>query len=173
MQYKCNLCSYFYWSVHGDSDNNGLFQWPLGVFRNSLSSDCLTGTQDEEQVFSSDTLVDFVLEPDVFIYFISGGVVNFIGFDKQNHGSISTATGMLVESFGEKTLSYSTFAQACSAETGTCLQHIEMFMDDSFSLIDDMLVFRKAKQPLPSKCIVSGKLFIKEISFVHYYIHIC
>ena len=139
-----------------------------------MSSDCLSGTQDEEQVFSSDTLVDFVLEPDVFIYFISGGIVNFIGFDKQNYGSISTAPdSMLVESFGEKTVSYSAFAQACSAETGMCLQHLEMFVDSSLSLVDDMLVFRKAKQPLPGKCIVSGKLFIKALSFVHCCIHVC
>ena len=146
--------SYFYWSVHGDFGENGLFRGPLDDFRDSQSSLCPTETPSEEVVFLSPTLVDFVLEPDVFVYFITDNTVHYIGFDKQNNGSIIPAAGMLVESFGEHTVSYYdmlSFARTCNAETGMCSAHVEMFSDISFRDIDDILVFRKAKQPLPGK----------------------
>ena len=143
---------YMYWNVRGDAERNGLFRGPLGMFRDSQDLACPAAIPVEEMIFLSPTLLDFVLEPNVFIYFIADNAIHFVGFDKQNNGTIEDSNAMLLESFGDATVSIiDNNARRCNATTRTCSQIVA-----TVGTITDLLVFRKSKQPFPSE---SSSLF--------------
>ena len=149
--YTCTLyvCRYMYWNVRGDVDNNGLFRGPLGDFRSSQSASCPIETPMEETIFQSPDLRDFVLEPDVFIYFIDNESLHYVGFDKQNNGSIPL-NATFVESFGEVTVTITNnVALKCNTSTDDCSSQVAVYLSAVYPVIDDILVFRKSKQPLP------------------------
>ena len=128
-----------YWNEQG----NGLFRGPLDEFQ---SSEC-SPPSTRETIFSSSPVVDFVLEPDVFIYFIADQVVQFVGFDKENNGTIEGSEAMFLESFGDATVViFNNSTRICNATTQTCSP---LYHDEIYSNTDDILVFRKSKQPLP------------------------
>ena len=139
----------------GDLDGNGLFRGSLDEFRNSQSLDCPdTAPTMIETVFSSTSLIDFVLEPDVFIYFISDNTLHYIGFDKQNNGTIMSSNSMLVEAFGELAVIFTQLQQIstasmCSTEDNDCSDTLAVLPNEFLPFIDDAIVFRKSKQPLP------------------------
>ena len=141
-----------YWSVRGAVDGNGLFRGPLRDFRRSQTLDCPDGAPVQETIFLSPLLLDFVLEPDVFIYFTDGDSLYFIGFDKQNNGSIMKSNQILVESFGEVTVTITPtemgpYAVMCNATASACSDAPAEYT--GADVINDILVFRKSKQPLP------------------------
>lgn len=140
-----------YWSVHGDG---GLFRGELKDFRNSASSACRNKVETEADIFLTPTLTDFVLEPDVFIYLIDNRTLHFIGFDKQNNGSVGDSIrAMFVESFGDATVTIiDNFAVLCNVTSSSCPVSATTYPGDE-PPIDDILVFRKSKQPLPGMYI--------------------
>lgn len=134
-----------YWNEQG----NGLFRGPLNEFQSSEGSLC-SSLSTEETIFSTSTVVDFVLEPEVFIYFIADQAVQFVGFDKQNNGTIEDSNAMLLESFGDTTVIINNnLTRMCSATMQRCNSNSDRYEDDIYPNIDDILVFRKSKQPLP------------------------
>ena len=142
-----------YWSVKSGS-NNGLFRGSLDDFRSSQTQDCPDTTPMAEVIFSSSNLVDFVLEPGVFIYLISNNNLNYVGFDKENNGTIMNSGSELVEAFGELTVIFTSAgfiprARMCSTVTNECASTAAQFHDDLMPFIDDAIVFRRSKQPLP------------------------
>ena len=96
-------------------------------------------------------LRDFVLEPDVFIYFVTMRGLQFIGFDQQNNGSIIEAQIMSLDAFGDTVIIISdsdpTFSKVCNVTAGLCQSTISVYM--GMQPITDILTFRKSKQPLP------------------------
>ena len=143
---------YMYWNVREDAENNGFFRGPLGMFRDSQDLACPSPIRVEETIFLSSTLLDFVLEPNVFIYYIADSAIHFVGFDKQNNGTIEDSNAMLLESFGDSTVGIlANNARRCNATTRTCSQ-----TPATVGTITDLLVFRKSKQPFPSE---SSSLF--------------
>ena len=137
-----------YWNVLGDEDNNGFFRGPLGMFRESQTAVCPSTVPAMEMISLSPTLLDFVLEPDVFIYYIADSAIHFVGFDKQNNGTIEESNAMLVESFGDVTVGiHLDEARRCNATTRDCFTTPA----NVGRPVNDILVFRKSKQPLPSE----------------------
>lgn len=148
-----------YWNVRGDAERNGFFRGPLGMFRDSEDSACPAAIPVEETIFLSPALLDFVLEPDVFIYFIADNAIHFVGFDKQNNGTIEDSNAMLLESFGDSTVSIlANNARMCNATTRMCSQTLA-----TVGTITDLVVFRKSKQPFPSE---SSSLFMHVHCFI-------
>ena len=96
-------------------------------------------------------LRDFVLEPDVFIYFVTMRGLQFIGFDQQNNGSIIEAQIMSLDAFGDTVIIISdsnpTFSKVCNVTARLCQSTISVYVD--MQPITDILTFRKSKQPLP------------------------
>lgn len=136
------FCSYIYWNINED----GLFRGSLNNFQTFT---CSVDTLQEEVVFSNVNVTDFVLEPNVFIYFITENTVHYIGFDKQNNGSLIQNNVKLVESFGETAVTISgNFAVMCDVPSGLCSANFVPYMGGN---IDDILVLRKSKQPLASR----------------------
>ena len=139
------FCSYIYWSIN---EGDGLFRGSLNDFQTST---CPVDTLQEEVVFSNAKVIDFVLEPDVFIYFITEDTVHYVGFDKQNNGSFNVLNVMLVESFGETAVTISGIAATvCDVPAGPCPGSIVVHNRGN---IDDILVLRKSKQPLASRLL--------------------
>ena len=95
-------------------------------------------------------LLDFVLEPDVFIYFVTMRGLQFIGFDLQNNGSIIEALILSLDAFDDTVLIFSnsnpTFSKVCNVTGGLCQTTISVYMDGQ--PITGVLTFRKSKQPL-------------------------
>ena len=144
--YMCISHRYMYWNEQG----NGLFRGPLDEFQ---SSEC-SPPSTKETIFSSSPVVDFVLEPEVFIYFTADQVVQFVGFDKENNGTIEGSEAMFLESFGDATVViFNNITRLCNATTQTCPFSVaSLYSDEVYPIIDDILVFRKSKQPLPGTC---------------------
>lgn len=144
--------------------NNGLFRGSLDDFRRSQTLDCPDTAPISEVIFSSPTLVDFVLEPDVFIYFISNNDLYYVGFDKENNGTIINSGSELVEAFGALTVIFTSEglprARMCSSVTNDCAATLALFHEDLMPFIDDAIVFRKSKQPLPGMLMYSICLYI-------------
>ena len=135
-----------YWNEQG----NGLFRGPLEEFQ---SSDCSPPSL-KQTIFSSSPVVEFVLEPEVFIYFTADQVVQFVGFDKENNGTIEGSEAMFLESFGDAAvIIFNNIARICNATTQSCPSSVaSVYNDVDYPIIDDILVFRKSKQPLPGTC---------------------
>lgn len=97
-------------------------------------------------------LIDFVLEPDVFIYFVTMRGLQFIGFDQQNNGSINEAQIMSLDAFGDAVVIISDsdpiFSKVCNVTERGCESLVSFYDDENFP-ITDVLTFRKSKQPLP------------------------
>ena len=95
-------------------------------------------------------LRDFVLEPDVFIYFVTMRGLQFIGFDLQNNGSIIEAQILLLDAFDDTVLILSdsnpTFSKVCNVTVEQCQSTISVYT--GMQPITDVLTFRKSKQPL-------------------------
>ena len=127
-----------------------MFRGSLNDFRSSQTSTCPQVDAVQEFVFSSANFTDFVLEPDVFIYFIAENTVHYIGFDQQNNGSIMGNNAMLLESFGEIIVTVTNnFGVRCNATAGKCEFNLAVYNGNNN--IEDILVLRKSKQPLPGK----------------------
>ena len=127
-----------------------MFRGSLNDFRSSQTSTCPQVDAVQEFVFSSANFTDFVLEPDVFIYFIAENTVHYIGFDQQNNGSIMGNNAMLLESFGEIIVTVTNnIGVRCSATAAKCEFNLALY--NSNNNIEDILVLRKSKQPLPGK----------------------
>jgi hypothetical protein len=138
---------YLYWSIDDVSSDGGLFRGSLNDFRSSQTSTC-PQVDAVQVVFSSANFADFVLEPDVFIYFIAENTVHYIGFDKQNNGSIMGNIAMLLESFGEIIVTVTdNIGVRCDATAGECDFNLAPYIGNN---IEDILVLRKSKQPLPA-----------------------
>ena len=125
-----------------------MFRGSLNDFRSSQTPTCPpVDSIQEEIVFWSSNLIDFVLEPDVFIYFVADNTLYYIGFDKQNNGSFGGNNPMLLESFGEILVTVTgTLGVRCNVTAGQCLFAFTQYDGNN---IEDILVFRKSKQPLP------------------------
>ena len=147
--YSVKLLRYMYWSV----DSSGLFRASLGELQ---SSECISGVMSEENVFSSSNLVDFVLEPDVYIYLASQQGIEFIGFDQQTNGSIDASNLAHLESYGDAivTVFSNMFVRICNSSTVVCDLSVVPYMNSEYPAISDILTFRKSKQPLPGTLYV-------------------
>ena len=98
-------------------------------------------------------LLDFVLEPDVFIYFVATRGLQYIGFDQQNNGSIIEAQISSLDAFGDTVLIISdSYLQVCNATVGTCQSNVSLYTGGQ--PITDVLTFRKSKQPLPGTVVM-------------------
>ena len=128
--------------------STGLFRASLGELQ---SSECISGVISEQNVFSSSNLVDFVLEPDVYIYLADQQGIQFIGFDQQTNGSIAASNLAQLESYGDAiiTIFNSVFVRFCNATTVECDSSVIIYMNLEYPDINDILTFRKSKQPLP------------------------
>ena len=156
--YSVKLLRYMYWSVN----SSGLFRASLGELQ---SSECISGVISEENVFSSSNLVDFVLEPDVYIYLADQQGTQFIGFDQQTNGSIAASNLAHLESYGDAIVPVfsNMFVRFCNSTTVECDGSAVPYVNSQYPDISDILTFRNSKQPLP------GTLYI-----VHtVYIHVC
>ena len=141
-----------------------MFRGSLNDFRSSQTSTCPQVDAVQEFVFSSANFTDFVLEPDVFIYFIAENTVHYIGFDQQNNGSIMGNNAMLLESFGEIIVTVTNnISVRCSATAAKCEFNLALYNGNN---IEDILVLRKSKQPLPGKPADGHAYYIINITVV-------
>ena len=156
--YFVKLLRYMYWSV----DSSGLFRASLGELQ---SSECISGVISEENVFSSSNLVDFVLEPDVYIYLADQQGIQFIGFDQQTNGSIAASNLAHLESYGDAivTVFNNMLVRFCNSSTVMCDDSV---VNSEYPAISDILTFRNSKQPLP------GTLYIVRTVYMYVHVHV-
>lgn len=137
--------------MYWNEQDNGLFRGSLEEFQSSECS--MSPPSTKQTIFSNSPVADFVLEPEVFIYFTADQVVQFVGFDMENNGTIADSGAMLLESFGDATvIILNNITRVCNATTQTCLSLASEYVDEVYPNIDDIVVFRKSKQPLPGTC---------------------
>ena len=140
--------------MNSSDGSGGLFRASLGDLL-TANSDCPSNLPSESTIIADSMLQDFVLEPSIFIYFISSIGLQSTGFDKQNGGNLSANSirfATSLEAFVEAivTLTFSdgdNIFRICRISTEECESTVSFYAGNE-SVID-ISAFRKSKQPLP------------------------
>ena len=139
-----------YWNTLGS--NGGLFKASFGDFR---SSSCKNENEIPSvvRIIADEMTENFVLEPSVFIYFTKGDSLQYISFDLENNGSIDNISPNIeyLESFDESVVIVQNLTEVglafrlCEISDSMCPTTLLSFSQP----IQDILTFRRSKQPLP------------------------
>ena len=141
-----------YWSINSSDGSGGLFRASLGDLL-MVNSDCPSNFPSESTIIADSLLLDFVLEPSIFIYFISSIGLQSTGFDQQNGGNLSdesirfaTSLEAFVEAIVTVTVSGGENLFRICSISAKCQSTLSFYPGES---VIDISAFRKSKQPLP------------------------